>query len=270
MITETWWLPIGFWWRFCGWAAATHSWLYFVMRRPRHFKLLFPLLLLVMNPLGAQDVRSSGSPHQADYDGARAPKAQPALERTQVLVERIRSASYPELTATQIELRPFQKASDFFRVRPRIPDFFARKSLRYIMQVNPKVYELQAPESGVEAIIAHELGHVDYLKKRNRMKHLALIRLLSGSFVSNFERRTDLEAISRGYGEGLKVYRQWLYQHIPQRDLAEKRRDYFSPEEIDSILLRVNRCPPLLDIWLEKPPRNLQDIQHAASCQGGP
>jgi hypothetical protein len=270
MITETFWLPIGFWWRFCVWAAA-RCWLYCVIRRPRHFKFLFPLAsLLVMNPLWAQDVRSSGSLHQADYDGSRAPTVQPALERTRVLVETIRSASYPELTATRIELRPFQKASDFFRVRPRIPDFFARKNLRYIMQINPRVYELQASENGIEAIIAHELGHVAYLQERNRLKHLALIRLLSRSFVSNFERRTDLEAISRGYGEGLKVYRQWLYQHIPQKDLAEKRRDYFSPEEIDSILLRVNQCPPLLDSWVEKPPRNLQDIQLPASCQSRP
>jgi hypothetical protein len=152
--------------------------LYFVIRRHRHFKFLFPLaLLLVMNLHGAQDVMSSASV-QADYDGS---KVQPTLERTRVLVERIRSASYPELTATQIELRAFQKASDFFRVRQRIPDFFARKDLRYIIQVNPRVYELQAPENGVEAIIAHELGHIAYLKKRHRLKHLALIRLLSGA-----------------------------------------------------------------------------------------
>jgi len=253
------------------WITGARSRLYFVIPRLQHFRFLFPLaLLLVMNPFGAQDVESSASLHQADCDGASAPKVQPTLERTQVLIERIRSASYPELTTAEIELRPFQKTSDFFRVRPRIADVFARKNLRYIIQFNPRVYELQAPENGMEAIIAHELGHVAYLNKRNRLKHLGLLRLLSGSFVSNFERRTDLEAISRGYGEGLKTYRQWLYQHVPQKDLAEKRRDYFSPEEIDSILLRVKQCPSLLDSWLEKPPRNLQDIQRAASCQGGP
>jgi len=157
-------------------------------------------------------------------------------------------------------VRSFKSASDFFRARPRIPDFFVKKDLRYVILVNPRAYELEVPEDGVEAILAHELSHVVYLKKRNRLRHLALLRLLSGSFVRDFERRTDLEAISRGYGEGLKVYRDWLYQHIPQENLAEKRRDYLSSEEIDAILLRVRQCPQLLNSWLKKPPRNLQEV----------
>ena len=193
---------------------------------------------------------------------------QSASERTGLLVERIRTSSYPELQATQIQVRSFKSASDFFRARPRIPDFFVKKNLRYVVLVNPRAYELEVPEDGVEAIIAHELSHVAYLKKRNRLKHLALLRLLSGSFVRDFERRTDLEAISRGYGEGLKVYRHWLYQHIPQKNLVEKRRDYLCSEEIDAILLRIRQCPQLLDSWLKKPPRNLQEVhrQYMTIC----
>jgi hypothetical protein len=186
---------------------------------------------------------------------------QSASERTGLLIERIRTSSYPELQTTQIQARPFESTSDFFRARPRIPDVFMKKNLRYVILVNPRAYELEVPEDGVEAIIAHELSHVAYLKKRNRLKHLALLRLLSGSFVRDFERRTDLEAISRGFGEGLKVYRHWLYHHIPQKNLAAKRRDYLSSQEIDAILLRLRQCPQLLDSWLKKPPRNLQEVQ---------
>ena len=186
---------------------------------------------------------------------------QSASERTGLLVERIRTSSYPELQTTQIQVRSFKSASDFFRARPRIPDFFVKKNLRYVVLVNPRAYELEVPEDGVEAIIAHELSHVAYLKKRNRLRLLTMVRLLSKSFAANFERRTDLDAISRGFGEGLKVYRHWLYQHIPQQSLAEKRRNYLSSEEIDAILLRIRQCPQLLDSWLKKPPRNLQEVQ---------
>ena len=227
-----------------------------------HVTFRFPLaLLLVANSLCAQDAKPSTSLDQTHCESPRAPELQSALDRTRVLIERIRTASYPELKAAQIQVRSFESASDFFRARPRIPDFFLRKKLRYVIQVNPKACELQVPEYGVKAIMAHELSHVAYLKKRNRLRLLAMVPFLSGGFVRDFERRADMEAISRGYGEGLKAYRQWLYQHIPQKSLAEKRRNYFSPEEINSILLRIRQCPHLLDYWLKKPPRNPPEVQ---------
>lgn len=243
-----------------------------MIRLARQITFRFSLaLLLAANPLRAQDVRPSTPPDQAHCEeSATASELQSALERTRVLIERIRAASYPELSAAQIQVRPFESASDFFRARPRIPDFFIKKKLRYVIQVNPRAYALQVPEDGVEAIMAHELGHVAYVKKRNRLRLLAMVRLLSEGFVRDLERRTDLEAISRGYAEGLKAYRQWLYQHIPQKSLAEKRRNYFWPEEIDSILLRIRQCPQLLNSWLKKPPRNLQEIQLPSSSQRGP
>ena len=231
-----------------------------MIRRGWHFSFELPFaLLLVASPLFAQDARLSTSHHQAG-DRASASMFQSASDRTRLLVERIRTCSYPELQTTQIQARPFKNASDFFQARPRIPDFFMKWNLRYVILANPKAYELKVPEDGVEAVIAHELSHVAYLKKRNRLRLLTMVRLLSKSFAANFERRTDLDAISRGYGEGLKVYRHWLYQHISQKSLAEKRRNYLSSEEIDAILLRVRQCPQLLDFWLKKPPRNLQKV----------
>jgi hypothetical protein len=231
-----------------------------MIRRGWHFSFELPFaLLLVASPLFSQDARLSTSHHQAG-EGPSASMFQLASERTGVLIERIRTCSYPELQTTQIQARPFKSASDFFRVRPRIPDFFMKKNLRYVILANPRAYELKVPEDGVEAIIAHELSHVAYLKKRNRLRLLTMVRLLSKSFAANFERRTDLDAISRGYGEGLKVYRHWLYQHISQKSLAEKRRNYLSSEEIDAISLRIRQCPQLLDFWLKKPPRNLPEV----------
>jgi hypothetical protein len=209
------------------------------------------VMLLVAKPLCAHNAQRASSSDEARCQDPEA--LQSALEHTWVLIERIRAASYPELNAAQIQVRTLESSSDFFRVRPRILDFFVKKKLRYVIRVNPRVFELKVPGDGVEAIVAHELSHVAYLKKRNRLRLLAMVRLLCRGFARTFERRADLEAVSRGYGPGLKAYRQWLYQHIPPNSLVEKRRNYFSPEEIDFMLLSLRRCPSLLDAWIKKP-----------------
>jgi hypothetical protein len=52
-----------------------------------------------------------------------------------------------------------------------------------------------------------------------------LVRLLSTPHTVKFERGADLAAIHRGYGDGLKSYRAWVYGHIPPSKLPEKLRD---------------------------------------------
>jgi hypothetical protein len=188
-----------------------------------------------------------------------------ALRQTQSLVDELISVSYPELHDAEIRIKLFQGKSNFFRTRFGIPQFLFGGKMRYIISVNPRVFEWQAPEAGVRAIVAHELAHILYFKQKNRMRHFSLVRLASTKFTARFERRTDLEAISRGYGAGLKKYRQWLYQNIPQKKLLEKRRNYFSPDEIDAILSYSRQRPELLDYWQKHTPRNIQDISQPPS-----
>ena len=84
-----------------------------------------------------------------------------------------------------------------------------------------------------------------------------------------FERRADLEAISRGYAEGLKTYRQWLYQHVSGTKLGtklkEKQQTYFSPTEIDVPASVIETCPGLLQFWMKNPPLNLKEIEEEPS-----
>ena len=95
-----------------------------------------------------------------------------------------------------------------------------------------------APDEAREAIVAHELAHIAYYANGNRLHLFGLLRLIEKNFRQSFERRADLDTIERGYGEGLKQYRLWLYQHVPPKALAEKKRDYLSPEEIEAALMR--------------------------------
>jgi hypothetical protein len=185
----------------------------------------------------------------------------PATERIHAIVSQVIKASYPELTDADIRVVAFTNSSDYFRTRFTIPQFMTGQRMQYLIRVNPEVFSRNCPDSAIRAIVAHELGHVLFFKQRNRLRLLGLVRLESKSYTAEFERWTDLQAISRGYSAGLKEYRRWLYQNVPPGSLAEKRRDYFSPEEIDAIMLRIKTDPKLMNYWLSHVPLSLREIE---------
>ena len=188
------------------------------------------------------------------------PDSSQAAERTRQLVDEIVKASYPELNGADIRVEVFRSKSDYFKARFGIPQFFFGR-IRYLVFVNPRVFELQAPPEGLRAILAHELGHVLYYRRKGRVRLLGLARLGSKRFTARFERWADLQAISRGYGPGLGEYRRWLYQNVLPAKLEEKRRNYFSPEEIDAVSSALQKQPALFEYWLKRVPRNLKEIQ---------
>jgi hypothetical protein len=186
--------------------------------------------------------------------------AQTTLQRAGLLVNEIKATAYPELRGADVQVKLFESESDYFRARFALPPFFSGRQMRYLIFVNDQVFTRQAPTAGVRAIIAHELAHVLYFKQRHRLQLLGLVRLATKGFTARFERWADLQAIARGYGAGLKEYRQWLYRNIPARSLEEKKRDYFSPEEIDAIVAATQRRPDLFAYWFKHVPRNLKEI----------
>jgi hypothetical protein len=192
--------------------------------------------------------------------GARG-DANSAVNRTQALLQGVRTASYPDLTRVDIRVRTFQSNSDYFRTRFDISRYLSLRRMRFYVEVNPLVFDRGAPEQGVRAIIAHELEHVLYFSKRPRIRMLSIAGLASSDFTARFERRADLRAIGRGYGSGLILYRQWLYGNITDSALKEKRRDYFSPEEIAAIQLIIQKRPEALRGWLRHVPLNIEDIK---------
>ena len=206
-----------------------------------------------------------GALRQLKLDGqaasavSAAEAASRALDRARVLVNELISTSYPELKGTAIQIKLFESKSDYFKARFGIPQFFFGR-MQYLVFVNPRVFDQGAPDAGVRAILAHELGHVLYFRTRNRLKLLGLVRLASKASTHRFERWADLQAISRGYGEGLKAYRQWVYRNIPASKLAAKRLTYFSPDEIDAILVASRVRPDLLAYWLKHVPLNQDQI----------
>jgi hypothetical protein len=176
------------------------------------------------------------------------------------LVAQIRQASYPHLASIDLRVRTFRGDGDYFQTRFSFSHFFLFQRMRYFVEVNPDLFARQVPAQGVCAILAHELAHVVTLSHGNRIRRFSLVRLLSRRFTRQFERRTDLEAIHLGYGDGLKTYRAWVYAHIPPVSLAEKRKRYFSPEEISSLQQGLNRNPELLAYWRKHTPLSAAEI----------
>jgi hypothetical protein len=179
-----------------------------------------------------------------------------AIEKTQKIVAEIVEKSYPELKDKRIEIKSFASKSDYFQSRFTFGRFLTFRRMNYIIYVNPKVYELNAPENGVRAILAHEIGHILYYSRKNRVQLLGLVNLSTKDFTQKFERRTDLEAIKRGYGEGLIAYRTWLYENIPLKSVDAKKRNYFTPEEVSAIMKR----PEKIAAWQKNVPKNLAEI----------
>ncbi len=182
-----------------------------------------------------------------------------AVNRTRMLIYKVIASSYPELEGADIRANVFRSRSDYFKARFGYPQYFFTR-MRYLVFVNPRVFEMQAPEEGVRAIIAHELAHLVCFKHRNRVRLVGLVRLTSNHFTARFERWADLKAISLGYGEGLKEYRQWLYCNVPASKLADKQRNYFSPDEINAISSKARARPELFEYWLKHVPLNMNQI----------
>ena len=184
-----------------------------------------------------------------------------AIEITRLIVGEIIENSFPELKTANIEVRTFRSASNYFKSQFSIARVLTFQKPHYVIFVNAEVFRRTAPENGIRAILAHELAHVLYYESRNGFELFGLARLASRRFTVKFERRADLEAIARGFGEGLKSYRKWLYENIPAKAVQAKKRDYFSPGEIDSMLKILREKPGMIDVWRKRAPRNLKEIE---------
>lgn len=233
-------------------------------------KLSAPIIVLILFGAAFQTTIAKESIYRTDVNGSRSFQIKPsesddprkaAIARTQQIVVEIVEASFPELRTASIRIKTFKSRSDYFRSQFSISRFLTFRKLHFIIYVNPSVFERNAPADGIRAIIAHELAHADYYRRHNRLKLLGLVGLYSKSFTARFERGADLQAIKRGHGLGLKEYREWLYANIPAEKIAAKKRNYFSPAEIDLLLDGLRQNPEQIDFWLTNVPRNASEIR---------
>lgn len=225
------------------------------------FVLLFGALCLYIPSVCG--MKAEAEAEAAEPCASRSVSAEDAVERTREIVNEAVNTSFPELKKYPIRIKTMRKEATYFETRFSISRYLAFRGIRIIMSVNPCVFELGAPLDGIRAIIAHELGHADYYRRKNFFQLVSLVRLVNGDSSVNFERKTDLVAIERGYGDGLIKYRKWLYQNIPQEKVAPKKRSYFTPEEIALLIPAMAGRPDLRGKLSRKVPRNIAELRRA-------
>jgi len=161
----------------------------------------------------------------------------------------VRATSFPELSSLSIATVRFQSPSVFFMssfdVVAALDD---DEPLHLLLSMNDAVLDDPPSELAIRAVLAHELGHsLDFVRRRQRAGAAGLMSLVPALLwppaEAEMERATDLIAVARGYGPGLQAYRAWLYGRLDKDAVAEKRRVYYSPLELDLLTRLASACP---------------------------
>jgi hypothetical protein len=238
-------------------------------RRSLHSCLL---LLFSFCPIGyaqesirpAATCKNTEDTPAASTSATATPSKSRALVRLQQDMYVVRDASFPELQKKLVKTTQFESSADYFRARFSVSRFLLLQPMHYFVEINPRIENSEPSAESICAILAHELVHISRMSQGNRIHLFGLVRLVSPGYTARFERSTDLEAIRRGYGEGLIGFREWVYKSIPAEALKRKRRNYFSPGEITAILRMTQTKPKLFAYWNKHVPLNLKEIEKGA------
>lgn len=197
--------------------------------------------------------------------GAQEPRFVSSLAEIQDLLKELVTASFPELKQASIKLAPLQDEAVFFQSNFEPLSLFTPDP-QYIIQVNPALFQRRLPREAAQAILAHELSHTLDFQAGGTPGVIGVgWQLLTQPAV--YERRTDLQAILRGYGSGLIAYRKWVYAQIPAQHLPAKQASYYQPHEIHSLMKQLEQArsqgleADLAQSWLSHPPRHPAEIE---------
>ena len=190
-----------------------------------------------------------------------------SMETLAARLQEVQARSFPELSGQSLRLSRFEASDAFFQSNFEVGSLLVGP-VQYVIEVNPRIFALDCPPPALDAVLAHELAHtLDYHRGGlwGVLDILNQLRLYPS--LVRYERRTDLQAIFRGYGPGLIAYRHWVYRVIPAMDVATKRQTYFTPEEIQALLdilaeaEAVGLRTPLEAYWLTDPPLSLAELK---------
>jgi hypothetical protein len=177
-------------------------------------------------------------PDPLDCDDAWADVAAPTSEEElHAIFTDARVRFFPELAPYVLRLDlDISSADAFFIAQPDLSTIEEPPRDRlYVVRGNPTLLDDPPSATAVGAILVHELKHIrDYTEMdTDELVNFGLWYGIAED-VSEYERETDEHALRKGCAEGIKAYRAWLYEHIPEESVAAKREDYFTPEEVDA------------------------------------
>jgi coenzyme F420-reducing hydrogenase gamma subunit len=144
---------------------------------------------------------------------------------------------FPELQNIKIKIENFESNAYFLQANLKKKTIFKEAHKRtYVIEVNQKLYACPPTPKGLRAILAHEIQHIsDYLNMSSaEIIALAARYSTNKKFHTEYERSTDKKTLEKGFGKGLIDYRLWVYQWLSPKQLKEKKRFYYTPEEIET------------------------------------
>lgn len=154
----------------------------------------------------------------------------------QQTLDAVRETLADDLVDNDITLNAIDSDSDYFTASVRAESLDAPPEERaYLLNHSVQLFADPPPAHAVAAIVVHELAHIrDY----TGMDEGAFVDFVlwygTTDDVSAYERETDEVALRAGCGAGLSAYREWLYDHVDAQTEAQKRLDYYTPEEIEA------------------------------------
>lgn len=160
----------------------------------------------------------------------------------------VQAALYPEMSGVTLGVRGVEDLQ-FFRAWTEIETIADEPRDRvYTIEYDPVVLaDPPAPEA-LAAVLTHELGHVDDYLAMDGEELLEFAGWYasqdptSSDELAAYERATDEKALERGCADGLSAMRTWIYAHVDPEVEAEKRRNYYSPEEIAAWVAEHGGC----------------------------
>jgi hypothetical protein len=151
------------------------------------------------------------------------------------LIEQVRADRYPELAGVPIELGMLESETDFF-VANLVLSTATNPPLEreYLVLANPALLADPPPPSALYAILVHELAHIRDYTEKDTAELVSFGLWYAQGDTAAYERATDEVALKLGCGEGLKAYREWLYERLDAEAVEAKRETYYTPEEIEA------------------------------------
>jgi hypothetical protein len=186
-------------------------------------------------------------------------------ERLRAVVDDVRARSFPDLqdATIAVEVLEHDEGATFFA----LSNFGVIEALggarRYQILLSRRLLELDvnATRPALFAVVAHELSHtVDY-EERDAAGLFSLLPMLwDERSEEQVEKRTDLEAIARGYGSGLIAYRRWQKSVLDDHSYQQKLQIYYDPVEIELIEAALRSCRGLRVLWRRDPPLTARQV----------
>ena len=148
-------------------------------------------------------------------------------------------AAFPELNGVTLAVSPVEDLA-FFRASIDLGTLSVDTTVGrvYRVEYDPIVLSDPPEPAALAAVLAHELGHVNDYAAMTSTEYLdfglwyAEQSAAGSDDLAAYERATDEQALTRGCAAGLSAMREWIYAHCTGEVLAEKQRDYYSPDEI--------------------------------------